>query len=81
MTNSLKKFNSLALNYPNIPFAFSIDENLKQKFLINSPFGIVIIRNFGDGNKILELDEPDEFLNFRRLFKKVRYPPVLEYSP
>ena len=33
------------------------------------------------GNKILELDEPDEFLNFRRLFKKVRYPPVLEYSP
>lgn len=76
----VQKFQSLALNYEDIPFAYTFDEDIKKSLDITNLYGFVVFRNFDDGNKFLVLDELKDMTGFKQFLEAVRYPVVMEFD-
>lgn len=70
----------MALNYEDIPFAYTYNEEVKKSLDINNLYGFVVFRNFDDGNKFLVVDELKDMTGFKNFLEAVRYPIVMEFD-
>lgn len=78
--DALKKFQTFAMNYEDVPFAYTHSQEIKDKLEISQKFGFVIFRDFDDGNKFLVLEELKDMNGFKSFFEAVRFPIVMKFD-
>lgn len=78
--SSLKKYQTFTMNYEDVPFAYSTNEELKKKLDVTQKVAFVVLRDFDDGNKFLVLDELADMSGFKSFFEAVRFPIVMKFD-
>jgi len=77
--DTLKVFNTVAGKFEDLTFKYSFDESLKSEYE-NSPYVLVLFRNFDDGKKILVSDEKPSVEKLRDFITSVRFPLVSDFD-
>ena len=75
----LKVFNSAAAKIEDLTFKYSFDDELKKQYY-DSPYVLVVFRNFDDGKKIMANDEKPTKDQIEKFVNSVRFPVVSEFN-
>ena len=74
------KFEAVASTFEKVPFLYTHDESVKEKYETNEKYVLVIYRNFDDGKKFLMNNEELSTDTIKTFFNSLRYPLVMDFD-
>lgn len=78
--DNLSVFESFAAQFDDVPFAHSHEQAHKDNLEVSSTYGLVVFRNFDEGNKFMTSDEPLTVEGMKEFLNAHRYPYVVDFD-
>lgn len=78
--DNLSVFEAFAAQYDDVPFAHSHEQSHKDTLEVTGKYGLVVFRNFDEGNKFLSGDEPLTVEGMKEFLNTHRHPYVVDFD-